>query len=69
MKKSKQIFLGSAFIVTFLLASYRADAKSIYTESTSYADANGCIHILYNVDHQFLGFTVFTSQEDVTVSC
>jgi len=69
MKKSKQIFLSSAFIVTFLLANNPAKAKSIYTESTSYADANGCIHILYNVDHQFLGFTVYTSKEDVVVAC
>lgn len=69
MKKSKQILFSCAFATAFLFASYPADARAVYIESGSYVDANGCIHITYNVQHRFLGINWYTTQLDVVEIC
>lgn len=70
MKKSKQIFVSYALVVTLVFTNFStAEARKVYKESGSYVDAGGCIHITYNVQHRFLGINWYTTKEDVKVIC
>lgn len=70
MNKLKQFLYSLALIAMFSLGTAAtAQARPVYTESGSYVDANGCIHITYNVEHRFLGINWYTTFEDVTSIC
>ncbi|MCA6372183.1 MAG: hypothetical protein IM631_12460 [Cytophagales bacterium] len=69
MKKSNQLIAAIAVAFAMSLVSPSVEARPRYIESGSYADSNGCIHIVYKVEHRFLGINWYTTTQDVTVVC
>jgi hypothetical protein len=70
MKKASKLFTIATLCAALLLTNTNvAEARAVYTESGSYVDAGGCIHITYNVQHRFLGINWYSTVEDVKVAC
>lgn len=70
MKKTSKLFTIATLCAALLLTNtHVTEARAVYTESGSYVDANGCIHITYNVQHRFLGINWYSTTEDVTSIC